>query len=245
MDELIGVDCQLDWILKRKKGLKHLRKLAARRSTEFSRLMQIYRFERPPKPSAWFSRKFLNANKAMRPSVDDVAILFGEGVVRSKFGLDPIGLKRVWQKVEVAFSRDFAEVYRSDLKLDQIFLMTLQHLREYRKLLDLAERWGIGVGLCSELLWIASCSLRSELCKQYQFPRPFEKLHRRRSVTLGFEWVGAVDCRWLRRNRPHPGQKLAYRYDKACHGLSASLLVGADGTKRFFGFFFFQTSVLS
>jgi len=171
-------------------------------------------------------------HKAMRPDIDRLSELYGEGFLRSKFGLGESGLRRVWQKVEPNFTRDFADVFTSDLNLDQIFLMTLQHLREYKNVSALAQEWGIRQSLCSDLVWMATCTIRSALCKEYTFPRPLEQLKTKWSGTLGFRWVGAIDCRWLRRQRPHPGQKDAYRYDKRCHGLSASLLVDTDGTEN-------------
>ena len=130
MEESTGSDCGLEWIMKRKRTLKHHTELAARRTREFSRLAQIYRLDRLPKPSTWISRNLLMNHKAMRPDINRLSELYGEGFLRSKFGLGESGLRRVWQKVETNFTCDFADVFTSDLKLDQIFLMTLQHLRE-------------------------------------------------------------------------------------------------------------------
>lgn len=221
-------------ISERRKQIRRVARLVANRSKAFSKLMQIYRLDRLPKPSLRILRAYLNGYVGLRPNLELLARgeLFGEGIVRGKFGLDVSGLMRVWQKVGDGFAAVLAnsEVRKCGLQADEVFLMTLQHFREYRKLQSLGLDWGIHAGHCAELLWLATSVLRSELSKHHAFPPRFEDLKLKKSKTLGFRWVGAIDCRWLRRRRIHPGQKDLYRMDKKSHGLSASMLCDVDGT---------------
>lgn len=187
MEELIGPDFGLEWIVARQRDLKERSKRAARRSKEFSKLMQIYRLERLPKPSTWISTHLLGHLKALRPNLETLNRRYGEGYVRSKFGLGVEGLRRVWNKVENGFTSDFAGAATNGLTIDQIFLMTLQYLREYKKLLTLGEEWGISPGLCSDLASRATYTLRAELCRYYAFPLPLEQLETKFSrIQLGW-----------------------------------------------------------
>lgn len=228
---LLGSDYERKDAEKTDRKLAHLLRKRRRRSTYIPQFIRdnalIWTIDMCSRAEeeAWENRR------------DGVDYKEGLSLVIQRFGLPAGLLVKLWKRIGQDFMAQLDSVRKvKKLTAESVFLMTLQDLRLGQTFARLGEDWAMSASEAHTLMQDSIPILRSLITSTNVWPPP--NIEAAYSEALDRLVLGAVDCRFERRYRIHPGQREYYRGDKSGHGVTVQCVCSVSGACSYWLAFF-------